>query len=262
VTADELAPILHRYYLDLIEIPIDEGEWRRRALYDAERCLAVVELAARYRPRRILEVGVGYLGIVAAIRATLDPGVEVAGLEHPGRTFLTNSAFLRAVDELAFEIHTCDLVAEPIPLAPGTFDAVVFSEVLEHLAPSEVPQVLVSLRDQLAPGGVLVVSSPNLTALYRVLSLAFGNAHIMDVPVDQAQHPGVYGHQRLYGRPDLEQLAAQAGMRIDAWEWLEWDRGFIDRSTIRGKMLAIAQQAGSKAVSRWACDWVCALRAA
>jgi SAM-dependent methyltransferase len=259
VTPEELAPVLHRHYLDLVEVPVDDQEWRRRAIYDAERCLAVTALAAAYEPRRILEVGVGYLGIVAAIRATIGTGVEVAGLEHPGRTFLVGAPFLRAVDELDVEIRTCDLTAEPIPYPPGTFDAVVLSEVIEHLAPSTVPAVLRGLRDQLAPGGALVVSSPNLTALYRVLSVAFGNAHIMDVPVDQTQHPGVYGHQRLYSRWDLVQLAALAGMRIDRWEWLEWDRGFIDRATIRGKALYLAQRAGSVVADRWACDWACAL---
>jgi SAM-dependent methyltransferase len=262
VTPDELAPILLRHYLELIEIPIDENEWRRRAFYDAERCLAVVELAARYRPRRILEVGVGYLGIIAAIRATLGPSIEVAGLEHPGRTFLDEPAFSRDTAELDFEIRTCDLAADPVPFSPGGFDVVVLSEVIEHLAPSSVPEVLMRLRDQLTRGGALVVSSPNLSALYRILSLAFGNGHIMDVPVDQVQHPGVYGHQRLYGRWDVEQLAAVAGLRVDRWEWLEWDRGFIERSSLRGALLAGAQRVGSKLVDRWACDWACALQKA
>jgi Methyltransferase domain len=257
VTPDELAPILHRHYLELIEIPIDENEWRRRAFYDAERCLAVAGLASRYRPRRILEVGVGYLGIVAAIRATLGATVELAAIEHPGRTFLDEPVFRQTMAELAVEMQTCDLISDPVPFDPGGFDVVVLSEVIEHLAPSSVPQVLVRLRDQLAPNGALVVSSPNLSALYRILSVAFGNGHIMDVPVDQVQHPGVYGHQRLYGRWDVEQLAAVAGMRIDRWEWLEWDRGFIDRFSLR-----VAQRVGSKLVDRWACDWACALQKA
>jgi 2-polyprenyl-3-methyl-5-hydroxy-6-metoxy-1,4-benzoquinol methylase len=260
VTPEELAPVLHRHYLELIEIPIDEDEWRRRAFYDAERCLAVAGLAAGYRPERILEVGVGYLGIVAAIRATLGASVEVAGLEHPGRTFLDEPAFRRDMVELGVDLRTCDLVADPIPFPPGGFDVVVLSEVIEHLAPSSVPHVLVALREQLAPGGALIVSSPNLSALYRILSVAFGNGHIMDVPVDQTQHPGVYGHQRIYGRWDIEQLAAVAGMRVDRWEWLEWDRGFIERSSLRGRLLVVAQRVGSKLVDRWACNWACALQ--
>src|SRR5262249_59024421 len=106
------------------------------------------------------------------------------------------------------------------------------------------------LRDQLAADGALVVSSPNLTALYRILSIAFGNAHILDVPVDQTQHPGVYGHQRLYGRWDIDQLAALSGMRVDKWRWLDWDRGFIDRSSLRAEGRQIAHRLGTTNADR------------
>ena len=122
--------------------------------------------------------------------------------------------------------------------------------------------MLSRLRGLLTPGGRIVVSSPNLAALYRIASLAFGSGHVMDTPVDAPQHPGVYGHMRLYVRSDIHRLAAQGGLRVEDWRWLEWERGFIDRSTLRGRLLYGGQGIASRLAKRWSSAWVCTLEAA
>jgi SAM-dependent methyltransferase len=44
---------------------------------------------------------------------------------------------------------------------PGTFDAVIISEVLEHLSDSEIFEMLALAHTKLAPGGRLLVTVPN-----------------------------------------------------------------------------------------------------
>ncbi|NEE21973.1 class I SAM-dependent methyltransferase, partial [Streptomyces sp. SID7499] len=58
-----------------------------------------------------------------------------------------------------------------LPLADGCADAVLFSEILEHLVDPD--QALDELRRVLRPGGHLMLSTPNLAAWYnRALLLA------------------------------------------------------------------------------------------
>ena len=48
---------------------------------------------------------------------------------------------------------------------PGSFDAAVMSEVIEHLFDPRV--VLTAIRSALAPGGVLAITTPNFDAVSR-----------------------------------------------------------------------------------------------
>ena len=262
VTVRELAPLLLEQELAYIEVPVDPEEYRRRSRYDAERSLAITDVVAAGNPRRVLEIGVGYLNLILTLRRVLGDTVELSGVEHPGRRYLDDPKFQSEVAALHVDLRTCDIATDPFPFSEGSFDAVVFSEIIEHLSPAAVPTVFSQLHGLIAPGGRIVVSSPNLGAFFRIASLAFGNGHVMDTPVDVAYHPGVYGHMRLYVRSDIFGLAAQAGLRVADWRWLQWDRGFIDTSTTRGKLLYGGQAIASRLSPRWSGAWVCALEIA
>jgi 2-polyprenyl-3-methyl-5-hydroxy-6-metoxy-1,4-benzoquinol methylase len=59
---------------------------------------------------------------------------------------------------------------EPLPLADGVFDAIVSTEVIEHL---ENPRaVFREFRRLLVPRGILLVTTPNQESLRSLLSLA------------------------------------------------------------------------------------------
>lgn len=51
---------------------------------------------------------------------------------------------------------------ESVAEAPGPFDAALLFEVLEHLGPDTGADLLRSIRDKVRPGGLLVVSVPNV----------------------------------------------------------------------------------------------------
>jgi SAM-dependent methyltransferase len=268
VTVQDLAPVLLRQQLAYVEVPVDHDVYGKRVEFDAERCLALAEIAAVAPPRRVLEVGVGYLSLLTTFRTVFGDELELSGLEHPLRAFLDDPGFKREIAELNVDLRTCDLVTDPLPFPAGSFDAILFSEIIEHLCPVVVPGVLTRLRELLAPGGRLIVSSPNLGAFYRIASLAIGHGHVMDISGEIEQHPGVYGHQRLYTRSDVDLLAVHCGCRVATWKWLEWERGLIGRSyfsprrTRRGQLLAGAQAVASRLAPRWSCGWACALEPA
>jgi trans-aconitate methyltransferase len=90
------------------------------------------------------------------------------------------------------------------------YDAIVMAEVIEHLYTA--PQlVLAFLRTLLAPGGLLLVQTPNAADLTRRVKLVLGrNPYEMIRPDDT--NPG---HFREYTRAELRQLAEGAGLTVE-----------------------------------------------
>jgi SAM-dependent methyltransferase len=103
--------------------------------------------------RRVLDVGCGAGALGAALKAER-PGLEVVGLEG------FPEAADRARDRLD-EVACLDLDAlDALPGDLGTFDAMIFGDVLEHLR--DPARLLRALRPALAVDGVLVCSIPNV----------------------------------------------------------------------------------------------------
>lgn len=112
--------------------------------------------------RRVLDVGCGGGALGGALRA--ERGIEVCGVE------LFAEAAARAA-ELLDRVVVADLRSyDGADFAPGSFDAVICGDVLEHLHdPHRLVRVL---RGLLTPGGTLVCSIPNVkhwSVLYPLL---------------------------------------------------------------------------------------------
>jgi 2-polyprenyl-3-methyl-5-hydroxy-6-metoxy-1,4-benzoquinol methylase len=113
-------------------------------------------LGSRVTGRRLLEVGTGAgLFLKAASRA----GWDAAGLE------LSNEGATFARERLGLDVR--QERAEAMSFAPGTFDAAVMFDVIEHLFDPRA--VLESTRRALRPGGILAVGTPNFNALSRLV---------------------------------------------------------------------------------------------
>lgn len=124
--------------------------------YQDQRHAAMLALVRRHSPqgRRMLEVGTGAgLFLKAAQRA----GWDTAGLELSTE----GSAFAR--DRLQLDVRTER--AEEMSFPAGSFDVAVMFDVIEHLF--DPITVLEATRRAVAPGGILVVSTPNYNALSR-----------------------------------------------------------------------------------------------
>src|SRR5205823_2016517 len=81
-------------------------------------------------------------------------GYQVAGIDlFPEQ----RAALWRSLD---VDVRFCNLDEEAIPYEDGSFDAIVFSEVIEHLAGSPLP-ALQEMTRVLRPGGKLIVTTPN-----------------------------------------------------------------------------------------------------
>lgn len=161
-------------------------------------------------PCRVLDVGVGD-GTFE--RLALEVGHEVHALD-PGEEAI---ASLRARLGLGERAQTGRI--ESIPFPDAAFDAVVVSEVLEHLPDAVLPRALDELRRVLVPGGRLVGTVP-----YRE-NLAAEQA----ICPECGCHFHRWGHHRSFDRPELERLLRGRFARVETtpkifphWAALNW----------------------------------------
>ncbi len=122
----------------------------------ARRLLAALPGGPGLNGRRVLEVGAGQGNLVrAAVRA----GATVTGIEP--------SPAARLAQERAPSATV--LQADPMTadLATGAFDVCISADVIEHVP--DPASLLRRLHDALAPGGELVITTPNSRSLFARL---------------------------------------------------------------------------------------------
>ncbi|WP_336923061.1 class I SAM-dependent methyltransferase [Aquipuribacter sp. SD81] len=170
----------------------DDGTaaWREHERYWFDRHVAGYSLAARllgHRPDAlVLDTGSGEGYGAASLRAVT--GARLVGVE------LDPAATAHARDRYRLAAVRANVVA--LPLASGSVDAVVSSQVLEHVwTPHEH---LGEARRVLRPGGLLVCSTPN--------RLTFSPG------LHRGEPPRNLYHSREYDAGELLDLAASTGL--------------------------------------------------
>ena len=106
-------------------------------------------------------------------------------------------------------------LAAPLPFASQAFDAVVSTEVVEHL---EDPHRLIrECARILRPGGTLVLSTPNILSVYsRLHFLLLGTFDFFDTLSGSREtaYFGTKGHINPVGFPELRYALVSSGFRI------------------------------------------------
>jgi 2-polyprenyl-3-methyl-5-hydroxy-6-metoxy-1,4-benzoquinol methylase len=147
--------------------------------------------------RQVLDVGCGAGRLGEALKARQP--AEVVGIELDG-------AAAGAARARLDEVFVGDAERLDLPFAPGSFDAVVCGDVLEHLR--EPARLLRRARGWLRPGGLVVASIPNVRHHSVVAGLLDGNwtyepAGLLDRT-----------HLRFFTRRTAEQLFRDAGFTV------------------------------------------------
>jgi SAM-dependent methyltransferase len=125
---------------------------------------------------------------------------EVVGVERdPGAAAEARRRLDRVVE--------CDLGAlDPADLGDELFDAILASDVLEHLEDAE--GVLARAVTRLRPGGAVVLSLPNVASVYVVAQLLTKSW--------PRRRSGIFDrtHVRWFGKRDMVRLLEGAGLRV------------------------------------------------
>ena len=130
-------------------------------------------------PARIIDVGCGD-GFATKVAADRNPGHHFAGLDW-------SSSSLKLARERGIEAVRASIDAPSLPLAAGSVDVVVMSEVIEHLVDTD--SAIEAAHRVLKPGGSLLLSTPNLASWYNRGLLALGVQPIFS----EVSLRGVYG---------------------------------------------------------------------
>ncbi len=186
-------------------VPVASGD--ARSLRQA-RMLAAALGPARSAPATVLDIGCGD-GSAALTAAPLLSGHRVIGVDW------SQDALRRARTQMS-DVVRGELTDGGLPLADGCADAVLFSEVIEHLVDPDA--ALDELRRVLRPGGHLMLSTPNLAAWYNRALLLAGVQPVFSEVSLRGIHgrPGseVVGHLRLYTARALREFLTASGFEV------------------------------------------------
>ncbi|MCX4810858.1 class I SAM-dependent methyltransferase [Streptomyces sp. NBC_01239] len=202
-TPNQARPDLRDFY-ENPAVPVASGP--SRTLRQARILATALGPATAGHPRTVLDIGCGD-GTAAATAAPLLTGHRVVGVDW------SQDALTRARTHLPCTVRG-ELIA--LPLRSGSADAVLFSEVIEHLVDPDT--ALAEIRRVLRPGGHLMLSTPNLAAWYNRALLLAGVQPVFSEVSLRAIHgrPGkeVVGHLRLYTPRALREFVAAAGFTV------------------------------------------------
>lgn len=145
---------------------------------------------------RVLDVGCGTGAVSVQIREVA--GATVIGLEPSAE---------RAAACRARGIETIEALFPSDAIPTGTFDAIVFTDVLEHLADPAV--ALIAAKQMLAADGVVIASVPNVAHWSVRFDLALGRFEYKPYGIMDATH------LRWFTRQSLKRLFETCGFRVE-----------------------------------------------
>ncbi|GAA2088215.1 hypothetical protein GCM10009801_51700 [Streptomyces albiaxialis] len=224
------------------QTPVASGPDRSR------RQAAILARALGSTPGTILDIGCGD-GTAAATASRTLHRHRIVGVDW------SQDALRRASDHLT---AVRGELSEPgLPFRTGSADAVLFSEVIEHLVDPDA--ALDELHRVLRPGGHLLLSTPNLAAWYNRALLLFGTQPVFSEVSLRGIHgrPGsqVVGHLRLFTARALRSMLPAAGfevVRITGAPYHDVPRPFrpLDRAACHTPSLASILLVHARAVRR------------
>lgn len=172
-------------------------------------------------PSRVLEIS-SFLGVVDIALAEM--GFDVHTYDIPEFQNNTNLQKLYSdytVHPAVGNIH--DIGKTGLPYPDNHFDAVIFSEVIEHLNINPLP-VLQEINRILKPDGILYITTPNQVNLLNRITLLLGGSIRNSIStsvtqIDQSQHTICGIHWREYTLKELGEILEITGFFIKKYRF-------------------------------------------
>jgi SAM-dependent methyltransferase len=160
-------------------------------------------------PPRILDVGAQF-GSLTVYAVKL--GCRAAAVDYGPAA----KAFQKVAADQGVDCKECDVGAEALPFPDNQFDFVTYTDVMEHHSFSP-KRVLQEIHRVLAPGGRVIVVTPNHASIYNRLKLLFGGSvnDDFDYFFDTCADERIYdGHHREYTRAELRAALGRTQFQV------------------------------------------------
>ena len=167
--------------------PLSDGDRRR-----------VAWSLIRFR-RRLLDVGCGD----GAMLRQLDGFEALAGVD-------VSEAAVRIARSQGLDVRAVDVNTGVLPFDSESFETVLCLDVIEHVF--DPLQLVAELRRVTAPGGELLISTPNLRYVKRLFELAV-LGRFPKTSSDEEGYDG--GHIHYFTAADIKHLLRSQGFTID-----------------------------------------------
>ena len=161
-----------------------------------------------------VELGCGY-GFLLFPLALFNPEIHWTGVEHPGRNYFNRPDFMQTMSEYHTKLVGVNFVKEPLPFRDRQFSMVTLSETLEHLPIERISFVMEEISRVLAPGGLLIASSPNQASLENRIRLLKGKS-ILELPDRTAVAKEIFGHIRIYTPEEMNRMMCERGFTLES----------------------------------------------
>jgi len=164
---------------------------------------ALAQTLARAVPpgSRVADLG---CGAGAFSQRLADMGFDVLSVDENNEGVFQAQTPFRQLD-----LENARQMAEFCEEFAGRFDAVICAEVIEHV---ENPWLLVrNIASLLAPGGVVIISTPNIGSWYSRLRFFLNGKFPFFYQADAE-----YGHIHALSETELELICARAGLEVQS----------------------------------------------
>ncbi len=178
-----------------------------------ERFRIILELVCTPPSTAVLDIACHHGDMLSMIQARL-PQARLVGAD-------ISDQYVAQTKARGFEAVACD-VAAGMPFPDGSFDCVIFGEVIEHLVDPDA--ALTEIARVLRPGGRLVLTTPNLAAWYNRILLLFGVQPIFtetSLKVNLGRHLPLLGqgnptqgHLKVFTLPALREMLDANGFDV------------------------------------------------
>ena len=180
------------------------------------RFLDIVKHISRIHPgKKILDIGISYGFYDIILKEEF--GLDVTGLELE-----ENIPVYCPLPRLhGIPIIAGELSKRPCSIPNESCDVVIFSEVIEHIRISPL-RALLEINRILRPGGILLLTTPNVARLSNVLALLVGKNIVEAFPDEDSELTHIRDkmkHIREYTMNELKTLMNRAGIKIIKGEY-------------------------------------------
>jgi SAM-dependent methyltransferase len=172
-----------------------------------------LDIISRQIPKagRMLELGSIPLVLTAALMRS---GYQVIGCD------IAPERYAGSIRSAGLDVVKCNIELEKLPFDDGSFDAVIFNELFEHLRINPIFTFSELLR-VLKPGGILTLSTPNLKSLdgignFLLKDRAYSCSADIYTEYRKLTDIGHMGHVREYTPTEVVEFLQAIGFEVEA----------------------------------------------